>query len=119
MKTAEQMLKIANTMIAEGTKAKEAFMDRFSREPLRTLDESATDRMYVEMAKLEFGQYLHGQVAGKQTAQYDLIIESLEGFVISHSTTAADHSSSESSNMVKRARLQACAQLVQRLKATY
>jgi hypothetical protein len=117
MQTQEQMLKIANIMIAEGKQAREGFAARLMVDGGRAME--SADRLFPELAKIEFGEYLHGMVVGTQNVQFDLIIESLTGFVVAHSTTAAEHTSSHCSNMMKAARLEVAAKLLRRLQENF
>jgi hypothetical protein len=114
MKTQEQLLRTANTMIKEGKEAREKFVNNLMLHRGQALE--SADNLFIEMAKLELGEFLHGQVVGTQNVQMGLIIESLEGFVTTHATSAFDHSSSECSNMMKKARLQVAARLLRDLK---
>lgn len=112
-KTNERLLGIASMMIKNGQLAKQKFADWFQKDPGQALE--CSDAIFLETARLEVGEWLHMAVAGNAEPFFDQAVEIIEGRLTSLCTEATRHTSSEGSNTMQRARIQAIAELKRRL----
>lgn len=108
-----RLLEIAAKAIKNGQESKTKFADWFQREPVQALEQSSG--VFLEMARLEVGEWLHQVVTGAKEEQYVSVVSILTENIFRRSCDVVKHTSNETSNMLDRARLQAMSELHRRL----